>query len=647
MKTHFTIIVLLAFSMVTAQVGIGTTTPNAQLDVRSSNQATPENTDGILIPKTDEYPTTNPTAAQDGMLLYATGNGSVAKGFYYWDNAITAWVAINTGATSDADFYEEGATTAPDNINDDIYTQGNVAIGKTTADAPLDILTESPYAIRVEQNGATDQTMYGLSIENSNSGNQPHYGVYNTLSGAGPGLKVGNFSSITSDGGGTQYGTFNDFDGLSTDMRGLYNDLTTGAALQKYGVFNEMDGDNIYSTQNYGVYTNITGNSDSEQHGIYQIINNSGVGIHYGLRNNFIGSGDGTKYGVLNEINTSANGEGIGLNNALYGTSIGDQIGVNTSITGGTGGEHTGVKNEFGGTSLYKTGVHNIFSGGETATYMVGQRNEVTISGSLNMPTIYGTLNEFGGTDDNFFYGIYQNFNNTGNSPKYGVYNIFSGNTQSTVYGIVNDIGDNGNGDHYGSTNSLYGTGGGAKYGFHTVISTSSGGDLYGLYSEVPRNTGNAYAGYFIGDVQITDGALMFSDTTPPTPVAGQSGLFSASGELNAIDAAGNTTVISPHHFKLVEPSEDMAWSFYSKNDEIGKQINVDMLKAVRLIEALSGEKLIYLADLHGNRLDTEDVEDSVYAKLKYLSEENKNLKRQLEKQQNDLDELKVLLKAQ
>jgi len=46
-----------------SQVGINTTLPNAQLDVRSSNQATPSNTDGLLIPKMDAFPAVNPTAA--------------------------------------------------------------------------------------------------------------------------------------------------------------------------------------------------------------------------------------------------------------------------------------------------------------------------------------------------------------------------------------------------------------------------------------------------------------------------------------------------------------------------------------------------------------------------------------------------------
>lgn len=125
-----------------SQVGINTTNPEASLDIRSSNQATPTNTDGILIPKIDEYPVTNPTVAQDGMLVYVTGNGSVAKGFYYWNNATTTWVAF-AGATiekiddlidgkSDNDGTNNGSSIflgINAGLNDDSTHNLNVGIG--------------------------------------------------------------------------------------------------------------------------------------------------------------------------------------------------------------------------------------------------------------------------------------------------------------------------------------------------------------------------------------------------------------------------------------------------------------------------------------------------------------------------------------
>lgn len=95
------ICVFLYSVIVNAQVGIATTSPNAQLDVVASSQTTPLNTDGILIPKIDAFPATNPTILQQGMLVYLTttrtfSGVSKTPGFYYWDNPTTNWIGIQT-----------------------------------------------------------------------------------------------------------------------------------------------------------------------------------------------------------------------------------------------------------------------------------------------------------------------------------------------------------------------------------------------------------------------------------------------------------------------------------------------------------------------------------------------------------------------
>jgi len=94
-------------------------------------------------------------------------------------------------------------------------------------------------------------------------------------------------------------------------------------------------------------------------------------------------------------------------------------------------------------------------------------------------------------------------------------------------------------------------------------------------------------------------GNIVLRNGTAPTASATDSIVLyaedvSTSSELKVRDEAGNVTTLSPHNFALIPegPSEDMAWSYYSERD--GKRINVDMLKAIRVLERLSGEQLVF-----------------------------------------------------
>lgn len=97
------------------------------------------------------------------------------------------------------------------------------------------------------------------------------------------------------------------------------------------------------------------------------------------------------------------------------------------------------------------------------------------------------------------------------------------------------------------------------------------------------RASSNAYVN---GSVYIgTDGVYLYAEDV------------ASSSELKVIDEAGNITTLSPHNFSLIPegPSEDLAWSYYSENK--GKKINVDMLKLARILEKLTGEKLVYIEE--------------------------------------------------
>lgn len=114
MKKYYLLLYLFFSTFLFAQVGINTTTPNAQLDIQSSNQAAPSNTDGMLIPKIDFFPAVNPGFNQNGMMVFLTNTvGTNTPGFYYWEAATNNWIKIligNSGAGNLDDAYNFGGS---------------------------------------------------------------------------------------------------------------------------------------------------------------------------------------------------------------------------------------------------------------------------------------------------------------------------------------------------------------------------------------------------------------------------------------------------------------------------------------------------------------------------------------------------------
>ncbi|GAB4154841.1 MAG: hypothetical protein Tsb0033_03370 [Winogradskyella sp.] len=217
----FIILIFLIGHSLFAQVGVGNTNPQAQLDISASNTTSPTNQDGILIPRVTNLPAdASMTANQDGMMVFYDNTGEDGKGFYYWDDTANDWIKINAGIdqdnqtidnfslvgtilrlslqddgqplqtvnlaslqdgtgtddqniqnlsfnsttnvltvgiengtaqnvnlssldNSDHDWYTQNTTNEPNNINDNIYTQGKVAIGQTSGNGFLDILANN------------------------------------------------------------------------------------------------------------------------------------------------------------------------------------------------------------------------------------------------------------------------------------------------------------------------------------------------------------------------------------------------------------------------------------------------------------------------------------------------------------------------
>ena len=130
------------------------------------------------------------------MLIWNTNaatTGAFGIGFYVFTGAV--WERLNTGAAiGDEDWYEEGTTTPPNDINDDIFTNGRVGINTDAlADRQLNI-------------SATDMVNIVGYFESSATNDDPKIGVEATLIGTGNGIQTGFRNSIFNSGAGWHYG---------------------------------------------------------------------------------------------------------------------------------------------------------------------------------------------------------------------------------------------------------------------------------------------------------------------------------------------------------------------------------------------------------------------------------------------------------
>ena len=513
-KNYFILLLILSFKISLAQVGIGTTIPDAQLDIRSSNSTSPAIDDGILIPKVDNL-TAVPTIAQQGMLVYLTSNLSATfqKGFYYWDFPTLTWIGISSTANGDKDWYEVGTTTAPNDITDNMFHLGNTAIGKNTANFPLEI-TNSIYDIGVNNdfNNATTNSIDKSGISNTVGGttNDVSFGLKNSLTGSGTGTHFANYNLLSGTGNGNQYGIFSTIPNTGNGTHyGNYSELTGSGMGAHFGAYNLIYITNNSNSTHTGVHNQISGTSNGEKNGTINEVLNTGNGVHVGTKNLLYGSGSGVKYGTQNYANTSGTANNLGIYNQLTGTSSGYIVGLENYISNNNNGNHFGINNSLGGS-------------GDGLT--VGMSSTITTSGTGNN---YGTNNE--------------------------IYSSGSGN----YWGTRNIVNSNGNGIYYGNWNQTDGPGTGTKYASYNLIGSLSGGTHYGVYSSVLKPGATNFAGYFLGNVGVgttiantyilppsrgTVGQIMKTDGTGNVTWANNSD-FSWSLNGNALTNGGNTTL--------------------------------------------------------------------------------------------------------
>ena len=135
----------------------------------------------------------------------------------------------------------------------------------------------------------------------------------------------------------------------------------------------------------------------------------------------------------------------------------------------------------------------------------------------------------------------------------------------------------------------------------------------------------------------------LFNGTAPAASVTNGVVLYAqdvSTSELKVRDEAGNVSTLSPHNFELLgERSEEMAWSYSSKNVFVGKEIAVDMTKVIRALEKLTGEEYIKIRDIaDSEKLDWDEEEERKEAECKVNMDAYKAKKTESDKERADFD---------
>ena len=265
MKFLYLIIVVLLSIPATGQVGIGNSDPKAQLDISATNAQDPASIDGILIPRIDKFPATNPGLDQHGMLAFLNKTVGINNpGFYYWNATENKWKTLASEILG-SNFYKPGTATSPNNISEIIYRDASIGIGTDLITSRLQVAIGAGKDLSLKK---------GLEVDNANSAtdNLTTYGIINDNRSQTNGNKYGIKSNVGGVGTGIHYGIFNEtYQNTGTnDIYGIFNRVgrTFGAKSNNYGIYSEIG--SIQGVGNiYGIYSIAIGDSNSNVFAAY------------------------------------------------------------------------------------------------------------------------------------------------------------------------------------------------------------------------------------------------------------------------------------------------------------------------------------------------------------------------------------------
>jgi hypothetical protein len=415
------------------------------------------------------------------------------------------------------DLYEGSSTLTSKYVNvagpDSVYaTSGTAFKGRISGSSASDM-----YGLKGYADNTSSGYAYGGFFETSSNGTGSHFGVRGEASGSSSGAMNGMSGYASNSGSGAVYG-------------GSFFAGSSGTG-PHFAVLGQAYGSSPSET--YGSYGYATSSSTGDVYGGYFTSTSAGSGIHYGVYGGSSGNSSAATYGSYGIAENSANGNSYGGYFQADSAGTGNKYGLFSRGYGNSGTDVWGIM------SYAKNSSSGWAYGGYFSTASTGTGAHFgiysTCSGSSSSVT-YGSYNYASNTSDGTAYAGYFT-TSSGTGKHYGIRATSYGSSDSATYGVSGYGSNSSSGDAYGGFFETSTSGTGAHYGTYTESNGSTSNYVYGNYTYAENTstgyvyggvfwassagTGNKFgvygyaptsegcAGYFSGDVRITDSLVV------------------------------------------------------------------------------------------------------------------------------------------
>lgn len=315
-------------------IGVGTTNPQAALDINSSNN-------GILIPRVALLVGANSsspvTTITDSEVIYNTasvgaGINAVTPGFYHWNTATTRWVRFNTGAATGWLTTGNSGLTAGTNF---IGTTDNVDVSFKRSSTAAGFIGANSTAFGVSSlaaNAGSNNTAFGTNAlaANNTPGDNTAIG-YNALAANTLNSGAGNLNTAVGSGA---LAALNGGAKNTAVGAGALAGVNTNAALDNVAVgWNALPGSGTI-TQSVAVGSGALSGSGSATTRSTAVGFNAGNNVSLSIDSVFIGTNAlGTGPTATNQIAIGSGATASGDNDIRLGNTAIDYAGIQVAWT--------------------------------------------------------------------------------------------------------------------------------------------------------------------------------------------------------------------------------------------------------------------------------------------------------------------------